>query len=178
MEINIRKENIKDINITYNLVKEAFENAPHSDADEHNLVNRLRRSECYIPELSLLAIVDGNVSGHIMFTKLFITNEDANHESLALAPLSVLPKYQNKGIGSKLVNVGLKLAKGLGYKSVIVLGSKKYYSRFGFKEALNYGIRSPFEVPSENFMVIELVKNCLKNVQGNVIYDKEFFEKS
>lgn len=177
MEINIREENIKDNSYIYNLIKKAFEGAEHADGDEHNLVNRLRNSENYIKELSLVAVVNGDIVGHIMFTKLFIVNEDTKHESLALAPLSVLPNYQNKGIGSKLINEGLKRAKALGYNSVIVLGSEKYYPRFGFKEAIEFGIEAPFEVPSKNFMAIELVNNSLKDVNGKVVYAKEFFEQ-
>lgn len=176
MDINIREENSKDNSYVYNLIKKAFEGAEHSDGDEHNLVNRLRSSDNYIKELSLVAVVNEVIVGHIMFTKLFIINDNEKYESLALAPLSVLPDYQNKGIGKALINEGLKKAKALGYKSVIVLGSEKYYPRFGFKEALNFGIEAPFEVPSENFMAIELTKNSLKDVNGKVVYAKEFFE--
>lgn len=177
MDINIREENIEDNSYIYNLIQKAFEGAEHSDGDEHNLVNRLRNSENYIKELSLVAIVDGVIVGYIMFTKLFIINGDKKHESLALAPLAVLPNYQNKGVGSQLINEGLKIAKALGYNSVIVLGSEKYYPQFGFKEASSFGIEAPFEVPSENFMAIELVKNSLNDVNGKVVYAKEFFEQ-
>lgn len=84
---------------------------------------------------------------------------------------------KKKGIGSKLINEGLDIAKELGYKSVIVLGSENYYPKFGFEEALNFGIKAPFEVPSSNFMAIELEENALKDVSGKVVYAKEFFEK-
>lgn len=177
MNINIRKENIEDIDIIYFLIKEAFKTEVHSDGDEQDLVNRLRNSKSYIPELSLVALNEETIVGHIMFTKLLIENEDNKFESLALAPLAVLPDYQKKGIGSKLINEGLDIAKELGYKSVIVLGSENYYPKFGFEEALNFGIKAPFEVPSSNFMAIELEENALKDVSGKVVYAKEFFEK-
>lgn len=169
MNIIIRKENIKDKNIIYSLIKEAFKNETHSDGDEPDLVNRLRNSKNYIPELSLVAIVDESIIGYIMFTKILIENEDKKFESLALAPLAVLPDCQNKGIGSKLISKGLEIAKNLGYKSVIVLGSETYYPKFG--------IKAPFEVPSPNFMAIELEESALKDVFGTVVYAKEFFEK-
>lgn len=177
MNIIIRKENIKDNNIIYSLIKEAFKNETHSDGDEPDLVNRLRNSKNYIPELSLVSIVDESIIGYIMFTKILIKNENKKFESLALAPLAVLPDYQGKGIGSKLINKGLEIAKNLGYKSVIVLGSETYYPKFGFKEALSFGIKTPFEVPSQNFMAIELAESELKDVSGTVVYAKEFFEK-
>lgn len=78
MNIIIRKENIKDKNIIYSLIKEAFKNETHSDGDEPDLVNRLRNSKNYIPELSLVAIVDESIIGYIMFTKLLIENEEKN----------------------------------------------------------------------------------------------------
>ncbi|CEJ73796.1 GNAT family acetyltransferase [[Clostridium] sordellii] len=177
MNIIIRKENIKDKNIIYSLIKEAFKNEIHSDGDEPDLVNRLRNSKNYIPELSLVATFDESIIGYIMFTKILIENEDKESEALALAPLAVLPGYQGKGIGSKLINKGLEIAKNLGYKSVIVLGSETYYPKFGFKEALCFGIKAPFEVPSPNFMSIELEESALKDVSGTVVYAKEFFEK-
>ncbi len=111
-----------------------------------------------------------------MFTKLFIENQNGKFESLALAPLAVHPEYQNIGVGSKLIIEGLHIAKNLGFKSAIVLGSEKYYPKFSFKEALDFGIKATFEVPSENFMAIELEENALKDIHGNVIYTKEFFE--
>ena len=176
MKITVRKENNEDNNKVYTLIKKAFDGAEHSDGEEHHLVNRLRESENYISELSLVALDHGIIVGHIMFTNIAIENGDTKHKSLALAPLSVLPDYQNKGIGSKLINEGLKRAKDLGYKSVVVLGSNKYYPRFGFEEALKFGIKAPFEVPSENFMAIELEKNSLQYVNGTVVYAKEFFQ--
>lgn len=176
MGINIRKEQLKDREEIYNLIKESFKSAEHSDGSEQDLVNRLRNSDSYIQELSLVATCDKTIVGHIMFTKISIENKDLKTESLALAPLSVLPKYQRQGIGSKLISEGLRIAKSLGYNSVVVLGSEKYYPKFGFKEAKEFGVNPPFDVPSENFMVIELEPTSLKNVNGVVKYAKEFFE--
>lgn len=177
MKITIRQENIKDNNKVYDLIKEAFQDTIHSDKDEHNLVNRLRKSENYILELSLVALVNEEIVGHIMFTKLSIINKEEKYESLALAPLAVAPKYQKKGVGSRLIKEGLEIAKYLGYNSVVVLGSDEYYPSFGFKEAIKFEIKAPFEVPSKNFMAIELKENSLNGVSGTVQYAKEFFEK-
>ncbi|MEG0857891.1 MAG: N-acetyltransferase [Terrisporobacter sp.] len=177
MTIHIRQEELNDNHIVYDLIKSAFESAEHSDGDEQNLVNRLRTSESFIPELSLVAVENDTIIGHILFTKLFIADYDTKYESLGLAPLAVSPDHQNKGVGGKLINEGLKVAKELGYRSAIVLGSEKYYPRFGFLEAKNFEIKPPFEVPSENFMAIELVENSLENVNGIVVYPKEFFEQ-
>ena len=176
MGINIRKENIEDRDEIYNIIKESFKSAEHSDGSEQDLVNRLRNSDSYIHDLSLVATCNKTIVGHIMFTKISIENKDLKTESLALAPLSVLPKYQRQGVGSKLISEGLSIAKNLGYKSVVVLGSEKYYPKFGFKEAKKFGINPPFDLPSENFMVIDLEPASLKYVNGVVKYAKEFFE--
>lgn len=167
--IEIRQENINDYEKVYDVVKTAFKTAQHSDGNEHDLVNLLRKSENFIPELSLVAKLDGKIVGHIMFTKVEIGGEI----QLALAPLSVLPEYQRKGIGRALIKEGHSIAKNLGYDYSIVLGSEKYYPKMGYLPAINYGILPPFEVPSENFMACKLNENAT-NISGIVKYAKEF----
>lgn len=172
MGIVIREENNKDFNEVYEVIKLAFMNAEHTDHNEHNLVNKLRGSEAFVKELSLVAEDNDKIVGHIILTKIKI----GNSESLALAPLAVLPSYQKNGIGSKLIIESHKRAKELGYSSVIVLGHSEYYPRFGYEPASKWEIKAPFEVPDENFMAIELVKDGLEDVSGIVNYAKEFFE--
>jgi len=75
-----------------------------------------------------------------------------------------------------MINEGLRIAKELGFKSVIVLGHDKYYPRFGFRPANIWNIKAPFEVPSESFMALELQSGSLGCVTGIVVYPKEFFE--
>lgn len=176
MNINIRQEIEKDYKLSEIVVEKAFKNAEHSDHKEQFLVAKLRRSDVFIPELSLVAETSKEIIGHIMLTRLFIENDDNRYESLALAPVSVLPEYQNSGIGSKLINESVKIAKELGFKSVIVLGHDKYYPRFGFKPTSIWGIKAPFDVPDEVFMALELEDESLDGVTGTVVYSKEFFE--
>lgn len=172
----IREENEKDYDKVYEVIEEAFRNEELSDHDEQNLVNRLRKSDEFIKELSMVATDNGKIVGHIMLTKIKIVDKEVSHDSLALAPVSVLPNYQGKGIGNLLINTAIKNSKELGYDSIIVLGHDKYYPRFGFKKASNYKIVSPFEVPDEAFMVLELKHGSLENIKGIVEYSKAFFE--
>lgn len=176
MEIKIRQEREKDYKQSEIVVEKAFEHAEHSDHKEHILVAKLRKSDIFLPELSLVAELDGEIVGHIMFTKLVIGDGEKKYDSLALAPISVLPAYQGKGIGGKLVRESLTIAKKMGFKSVIVLGHEKYYPRFGFKPASLWGIKAPFEVPDEVFMALELENKSLDGVRGTVVYGKEFLE--
>lgn len=165
----IREERPKDYDEIYSVVKEAFSSAEHSDGNEHELVNALRMGDAYIPELSLIAEADGKIVGHIMFTKARI----GNNTVLALAPLSVLPEHQRKGIGALLIAAGHKTAKLLGYRCSVVLGSEKYYPRHGYVPADIYGIYPPFDVQRENFMACKIGED-ISDIAGIVRYAKEF----
>ena len=167
--IEIRQENERDYEEVYNVIKTAFETAEHSDGNEQDLVINLRKSDKFIPELSLVALEDNKIVGYILLTKIEIDE----HEELALAPLGVLPEYQGKGIGGKLIQEGHKIAKELGYHYVVVLGSDKYYTKFGYVPAINYEIEPPFDVANENFMAIKLNDTDIK-IHGIVEYAKEF----
>lgn len=138
------------------------------------LVENLRKTCCFIPKLSLVAVVNGAVIGHILFYPIQINTLNCKHASLALAPFSILPKHQRQGIGSTLISKGLEEAKKLGFQSVIVLGHTEYYPRFGFKRASQFGISAPFQVPDEVFFAMELTTDALKDSRGTVEYPKEF----
>ena len=144
--------------------------------NEGRLILRLRKTKKFIPELSLVAEIEDRIVGHILFYPIEIKSDDQVFPSLALAPMAVLPEYQKQGIGSRLVEEGLKKARKLGSKSVIVLGHAAYYPRFGFEPAGKWGIRPPFEVPDAVFMALELVRDGLKDIQGTVEYPPEFNE--
>lgn len=176
MNIIIRQETEKDYKLTESVVEKAFKNVEHSNHKEQFLVAQLRKSDMFIPKLSLVAETCKEIVGHIMLTKVFVENDKDKHSSLALAPVSVLPEYQNKGIGNRLISESLKIARELGFKSVIVLGHDKYYPQFGFKPASTWEIKAPFDVPNEAFMALELEDKGLDGVKGTVIYGKEFFE--
>ncbi|MGF9906338.1 GNAT family N-acetyltransferase [Brevibacillus porteri] len=178
MNMRIRKEQVDDYSVTEQVVKSAFANAEFSDHKEHELVSRIRKSDAFIPALSLVAIDEENqkIVGHILLSKINIRNDNQSIESLALAPVSVLPTYQSKGIGKKLILEALQKAKELGYQSVVVLGHPQYYPKFGFQKASRWGIKAPFEVPDEVFMALELQENALANVSGVVEYSSAFFD--
>lgn len=167
--LKIRQENKDDYIEVYNVVKEAFKKADHSDGNEQELVNALRKSKNFIPELSLVAIEDDKIVGYILFTKV----EIGKNIEIALAPLAVLPEYQRQGVGKKLIEVGHSIAKKMGYHYSIVLGNEKYYSKFGYVSAIQYDIKSPFDVDSKNFMAIKL-NDLKRKISGTVKYAKEF----
>ncbi|MFV0539305.1 MAG: GNAT family N-acetyltransferase [Dysgonomonas sp.] len=169
--IEIRQEKATDYPAVYNVHTDAF-----GRKDEARLTDRLRLSDVFIPELSLVAICDNKLVGHIMFTEVSIVDDDKETTSLSLAPMAVIPVMQREGVGSLLVNAGLSKACELGYKSVIVLGHKDYYPRFGFEPTNKWGIKAPFNVPDPVFMGLELVKDAFSGVKGIVRYAREFQE--
>jgi len=91
-----------------------------------------------------------------------------------LAPIAVLPEFQRKGIGSKLIAEAHRIAAQLDFGSIILLGYANYYPKFGYVTMAEYGINMPFEVADENCMIIELCQRALTGVQGTVVYPQEF----
>lgn len=169
MNILIRQENRNDYDSVFHVVKTAFEQAEHTNGDEQNLVNRLRSSIAFVPQLSLVAECDGEIVGHIMFAKAQI----GKTVQLTLAPLSVLPSKQNMGIGEKLIAEGHRIAEEMGYEFSVLVGHANYYPRFGYQPAGHFGIRASFEVPDENFMAINLQGKDTK-LDGCIQFAPEF----
>lgn len=141
---------------------------------EAELVEAIRNSANFIPELSIVAKEDGNVLGHILFSPIVIETQKQTVSALALAPLAVTPTRQREGIGSQLVQVGLSKCRELGHSIVVVLGEPRCYGRFGFQTASQFGVQAPFPVPDEAFMVLELKPDALRDVRGTVRYPAYF----
>lgn len=178
MDFIIREEQKSDHQSTEKVVKQAFADAEQSDQSEHKLVSRLRQSEAFVPELSMVAVnkINNEILGHILLSKIMIANGNQKVEALALAPVSVLPEYQNKGVGKLLIQKALEKAKKLGFCSVTVLGHPAYYPKFGFQKSSFWQIKAPFEVPEEALMTIELQEGSLDNISGVIEYPRAFFE--
>lgn len=170
-KILVRQEKEADFSFVHEVNRLAF-----GQDDEADLVDSLRKNkDVFIPELSIVAVTDSEIVGHILFTRIKIINDRGSaHDSLALAPMAVNPRFQRRGIGKQLVKSGLEKAIKLGFSSVIVLGHEDYYPTFGFKPAHEWNIKAPFDVPENVFMGIELIPGALKGVEGFVKYPKEF----
>ena len=165
----IRQETTADYEAVYQLIKGAFATAEHADGNEQDLAAALRKSDAFIPELSIVAEIDGELVGHILFTKARVGKD----EVLVLAPLSVKPKFQRQGVGTALIAKGHEIAAELGYPYSLVLGSETYYPRSGYIPAAQLGVEVPEDLPPDNFMAIKLNKNA-KPICGSVTYPKEF----
>ncbi|MFC1990010.1 GNAT family N-acetyltransferase [Chloroflexota bacterium] len=142
--------------------------------EEGEIIEKLRNRGVLI--LSLVAVQDGGIVGHIAFSPVKVESERSSFEAIALAPMAVLPVYQRKGIGSQLVLAGLKECRRLGHEIVAVLGHPDYYPRFGFVLSKPEGIDCEFQVPDEAWMILELRKGALAGRRGTVSFQPEFRE--
>jgi predicted N-acetyltransferase YhbS len=169
MNISIRPENPADIEEIYDLNKLVF-----GQDNEARLVDHVRQGPNFIPQLSLVAFLDNEIIGYILFSQITIANGDYRYQSLGLVSMVVHPGYQKRGVGAKLITYGLQKATELGHTDVFVFGHEFYFPKFGFVPASRWHIKPPFDAPAEVFMALELVPNALLNVSGTVEFPIEF----
>ena len=156
----IRDETPKDVVAIRRVVAAAFK-----QAEEADLVDALRESGDTV--ITLVAEEGNEIIGHILFSKL-----QAPDQSVALAPVSVMPNRQNEGIGSRLIREGLARAEFEGWQAVFLVGEPEFYRRFGF----DVGLAKKFETdyPKPYFMTRELKEGSLSERSGAVIYAAPF----
>jgi putative acetyltransferase len=169
MNISIRPEQPADIDDIFELNKLVFQ-----QENEARLIEYVRQGTSFIPQLSLVAYSDDELIGYILFAEITITNGDYQHKSLGITSMVVHPEYQKRGIGAKLLIIGIQKASELGHTAVFVFGHEFYFPKFGFVPAARWNIRPPFDVPAEVFMAIELIPNALQHVSGIVEFPIEF----
>ncbi|MDO5293940.1 MAG: N-acetyltransferase [bacterium] len=174
----IRQEEPADYKEVENLTREAFWDIYRPGCNEHLVVHNLRASKNFIKELDFVVLDGETIIGNIVYSKCYIINEAGERkEAISFGPISVLPEYQKKGIGSLMINHTTKLAKELGYKAVFITGNDKYYSRFGFCPASKYDVHME-GIPKENvasfFMALELDEGALADYSGLIQFDPAF----
>ncbi|MGA9225507.1 MAG: N-acetyltransferase [Mesobacillus sp.] len=171
MIFTIRQESPSD----YQDIREVNILAFNNQENEAKLVELIRQSENFIPQLSLVAESENQeIIGHILISTITIVTENGKISTLGLAPMAVKPGYQNKGIGSALVSSGLEACQESGYKHIFVLGHPNFYPRFGFVSSKANGINPPFPVPDEVFMALELESGSLSGMHGRIEYPAAF----
>jgi putative acetyltransferase len=166
--IVIRPEEPRDRDAVRELNEAAFGGTTEAD-----LVEALHRRHAAF--VALVAELDGEVSGHIMFSPVAL--EPATSLTIiGLGPMAVSPDRQRRGIGTALVREGLARCTALSAHAVVVVGHPGFYPRFGFRPGHRYGLRSEYDVPSEVFMALELVPGSLEPLSGLVRYHPAFAE--
>ncbi|MCK8487404.1 N-acetyltransferase [Paenibacillus sp. MBLB2552] len=168
----IRTETNSDYDEVFKLNYLAFGNRE----DESKLIERIRLSNEFIPELSLVAEINKEIVGHILLSKATVEGQGKKSIVIVLAPIAVKPNFQKQGIGSSLIEEGIRRCKALGYGILLLIGHPSYYPRLGFKPARKYGLElKQFEVPDEVFMVYEVENGKLQEINGELKYPKAFF---
>lgn len=135
---------------------------------EVGLVEALRHSSAWLPELSMLAEVDGEVVAYALLTRVRVDPGDV--PALALGPVAALPGSQGRGYGTAAVQAALDAAAELGERLVVVLGNPAYYRRFGFRPAAEMKLTSPWSGLGEPWqaMVLPAVGQAAPAPSGEV----------
>lgn len=171
----IRLENKNDYREVENLTREAFWDVYKPGCDEHLIVHKIRKASSFIPELDFVVLEDGKVVGNIIYSKAKVVDkENKEHEVIAFGPISVLPPFQRRGIGSALIKHTKKVAESMGYKAIVIFGNPAYYHRFGFNNAKEFGISTASGANFDAFMALELYENSLHGITGKYYEDPAF----
>jgi len=176
MNIIIRKEQEKDYREVEEITREAFWNHHTPGCDEHYLVHIMRKSPSFVRELDYVAVEDNRVVGNIMYIETYILGDNnRKHPVLCFGPISVLPEYQGKGIGSKLIEHTKIIAKDLGYKAILIFGDPEFYKRVGFISAEAYSIGTSWNTYAVPLLACELVTGALAGCRGR-FFEGEIYE--
>jgi putative acetyltransferase len=167
VSVRIREERPGDADAVRAVHERAF-GRPH----EGRLVDLLRQNEATM--LSLVAVADGKVVGHIYFSAVLLGPGDEEVVGSGLAPMAVLPELQRTGIGTTLVATAIQMLRVYGCPFIVVLGHPRFYTRFGFVPASRHGVACQWDVPDEAFMMLPLDAATLRGVRGTAQYRDEF----
>ena len=175
MSISIRLEEENDYKNVEYMTREAFWNVYKPGCDEHMIVHKIREVPAFVKELSFIACDDGKIAGNIIYSRAKVINDNGKEfEVLCMGPISVLPSYQGQGIGSLLMSHSIEKVKRLGYRGIIIFGNPKYYHRFGFRNAQEYGIQTSLGENFEAYMALELYNGSLEDISGKFYEDEVF----
>lgn len=171
-KIKIRSETAADIPAIHRIEAAAFDSEAHAE-----LVNRLRADGALL--LSHVAEVNGEIVGHAAYSWLTVTEGERVAFFPALGPIAVDPPMQGRGVGSALARAGLEAMRDLGHGLVFLVGSPRYYPRFGYQPAQPLGFSSDYVEPGgahEHFMVAALDESLLGRVRGHARFHPAFAE--
>ena len=172
-----------------NLVRDSFWNVYRPGAFEHYIVHNLRDDDSFISDLAYVIEIDAKIVGHINYSRGSIDYGNEKADAVVLGPLAIHRDYQNRGLGSKLIEFTLNLAENEGIPFVVVIGDENYYNRFGFVSASEYNLYLDGTDTSEEcpfFMIKIFDESKLNDVKGIFsnpkvfdvdVYDVDEFDK-
>jgi len=166
MDVELRLEEEADWGIVEELTREAFWNLHVPGCDEHLLLRNLRKAKEFVKGLDFVAAVGGKIVGNIVYVKTKVVDGEREHVVLTFGPLSVLPEYQNMGIGAKLIERTKSLAREMGYRAILIYGHPEYYARFGFRPSKDFGIANEEGRYPAALQALELYAGALVGISG------------
>ena len=140
---------------------------------EAKLVDAIRASDRFLPELSLVAVSEGQTRGHVISS--YVDVEPGARRVLQVGPLAVLPSHQGRGIGSALVEETIRIADARGEPLLLIEGNPKYYERFGFTRADAAGVEPPAEALAPQYFMIRKLARYDPAFRGRAIYPPATF---
>src|SRR4030066_775688 len=171
----IRNEKEKDYRDVEQLIREAFWNLYVPGCNEHFVMHNLRNSQDFIPELDFVAEKEGQIVGQIAYSRGIIKyKQGEKKEIISFGPVSVLPAFQKRGVGSALIIHTINLARDMGHSAICIYGDPRYYSRFGFRCAEKYEIKTADDKFAVALLVLELKQGVLNNMPGKFIESTAF----
>jgi putative acetyltransferase len=166
--VRIRSEAEADHAAIRKVNEEAFR-----DQITAGLVETIRGTDRFVPELSLVAEVEGEVVGHVMLS--FVDIEPGPRRVLQVGPLAVAPSHQRHGIGSALMNEAIRLVDARGEPLILIEGNPRYYERFGFTRADETGIETPEGAHGPQYFMVRRLSSYDPALRGQAVYPPETF---
>jgi len=176
--MKIRLEEKRDYFKVENLTRESFWNLYRPGCFEHFVLHKMREDNCFIKELDCIIEEDKKIIANIVYAKGNLKLEDGtNRDILIFGPVSVLPEYQNKGYGKKLIEYTMNLAQKLGYNEIVITGNPEYYKRFGFESASKYNIHyEGMDLKDEaSFFMIKIFNKDKYNIKFGIYSDPKCY---
>lgn len=174
MNIVIRREEERDYRRVEEIAREAFWNLYFPGANEHAIVNKIRKSPDFIKELTYVIEVDGEIEGGIFYSQSKIIDEKGEEiKTISFGPVFISPKFHRQGLGRKLITHTIEKAKELGYRAIITLGYPYHYEPYGFLGGKKYGISMPDMKFYKGLLVLPLYQGALENISGYAVFSND-----
>lgn len=165
--ITVRREEPRDYRVVEEITRDAFWNLHSPGCDEHLIVHCLRKHSDFIPELTFVIELEGNIAGGIFYSHSKVVDKNkAEHKTLTFGPVSIAPHLHRQGLGRILISHSIAEAKKLGHRAIIIGGYPYHYQTYGFTGAKKYGISATDGNYYVGILALPLFEGALDNVSG------------
>lgn len=173
MSIRIRHEKPNEYRRVEEITREAFWNLYFPGCDEHYIAHRIRNHRDFIPELSFVIELDGEIAGSIFYTRSkIVTADDTEYQTVTFGPVSILPRLHRIGLGRRLITHSIEAAHR--ERAIIIAGYPYHYETYGFVGAKKYGISMPDGKFYKGIMALPLYDGALDGISGKIVFSDVF----